>query len=165
MKIFVALGTQPFPMDRILRELDLLVQESPQGVYDIFAQTGYSKYRPGNFSCQAFLPAQEYAQRIREADLLITHAGAGTMLSALSQQKRIIVCPRKKKLREHVDDHQQQLARKFQEMGCILVLDGQPLREMIDRAMQHSFVPYRSAPSQLPQLLCEFLDIPVPQDL
>lgn len=165
MKIFVALGTQPFPMDRILRELDLLVQESPQGVYDIFAQTGYSKYRPGNFAWQAFLPAQEYAQRIREADLLITHAGAGTMLSALSQQKRIIVCPRKKKLREHVDDHQQQLARKFQEMGCILVLDGQPLREMIDRAMQYPFVPYRSAPSQLPQLLCEFLDIPVPQDL
>ena len=37
------------------------------------SQTGYSKYRPGNFSCQAFLPAQEYAQQIREADLLITH--------------------------------------------------------------------------------------------
>ena len=159
MKIFVALGTQPFPMDRILRELDLLVQESPQGVYDIFAQTGYSKYRPGNFSCQAFLPAQEYAQRIREADLLITHAGAGTMLSALSQQKRIIVCPRKKKLREHVDDHQFQIAESFSTKNLLLMCKEQDnLADIVQEAKDHIFAEYVSQREKMIGTIREYLE-------
>ena len=102
---FVTLGTQDFPFNRLLELVDRLVEE---GVLrgEVFAQVGHSTYVPRNYSHVDFLNPADYSRRIGEADLIIAHAGVGTIMSCLSSRKKLIVVPRAKAHGEHVDDHQ-----------------------------------------------------------
>lgn len=117
---FVTLGTQDFPFDRLLELVDRLTAE---GVIkgEVFAQIGYSSYVPKNYSYAAFLDPEAYNRYIAEADLIIAHAGVGTIMHCLSHSKKLIVVPRAKAYNEHVDDHQFEIADEFAERGYLLV--------------------------------------------
>jgi len=62
-----------------------------------------------------------FDKRLREASSVISHAGMGTITMALKNHKPLLVMPRLKRYREHVNDHQVATARKFEELGHILV--------------------------------------------
>lgn len=47
--IFITLGSQKFQFDRLLKEVDKLVGEQFIN-QEVFAQIGYSKYKPKNFA-------------------------------------------------------------------------------------------------------------------
>jgi UDP-N-acetylglucosamine--N-acetylmuramyl-(pentapeptide) pyrophosphoryl-undecaprenol N-acetylglucosamine transferase len=66
------------------------------------------------------VPPAELAQAIAEADLVITHAGAGSALTALEAGRFPILVPREAMHGEHVDDHQQQVARELHKRGLAL---------------------------------------------
>lgn len=116
---FVTLGTQSFPFDRLLKLVDRLVAE---GIIrdKVFAQTGCSTYTPANYAHTDFLDPADYDRAMQEADLIIAHAGVGTIMSALSRGKRLIVVPRSQQYREHVDDHQSEIAEEFARKGYLL---------------------------------------------
>lgn len=120
---FVTLGTQDFPFNRLLELVDRLVEE---GVLrdEVFAQVGYSTYAPKNYSCVDFLNPAEYSRRIAQADLIIAHAGVGTIMSCLSSRRKLIVVPRSKVHGEHVDDHQFEIAEEFARKGYLLAADN-----------------------------------------
>jgi UDP-N-acetylglucosamine--N-acetylmuramyl-(pentapeptide) pyrophosphoryl-undecaprenol N-acetylglucosamine transferase len=69
---------------------------------------------------RATVPTEELAQAIAEADLVITHAGAGSALTALEAGHFPIMVPREASHGEHVDDHQQQVARELHKRGLAL---------------------------------------------
>ena len=117
--IFVTLGTQNFSFNRLLEMVDRLVAE---GVIrdEVFAQRGCSSYVPDNYAYVDFLPPAEYNRCIAEADFVIAHAGVGTIMSCLSNHKKLIVVPRTKAHREHVDDHQFEIADEFAEKGYLI---------------------------------------------
>ena len=119
--IFVTLGSQKFQFDRLLAELDRLIQ---QGVITqpVFAQTGYSTYAPKHFTAQAFLDRDGFAAKMQEADLVITHAGTGAIIGAVKAGKKVIAVPRLPQYGEHVDDHQTQIIDQFNDMDLILGL-------------------------------------------
>lgn len=119
---FVTLGTQDFPFNRLLELIDRLVA---QGVLrgEVFAQTGYSDYVPKHYSCADFLDPQEYDRYIEQADLVIAHAGVGTIMSCLSKHKKLIVVPRTKTHGEHVDDHQFEIAGEFARKSFLLAAE------------------------------------------
>ena len=98
--IFVTLGTQNFPFNRLLEMVDRLVAE---GVIEdkVFAQAGHSTYVPQNYSCAAFLDSADYSRYMTEADLVIAHAGVGTIMNCLSNHKKLIVVPRTQRFGEH----------------------------------------------------------------
>ena len=76
----------------------------------------------------------------QKADLIVTHAGAGSILQGVKSQKKIIAVPRLKKYQEHVNDHQLELANKLEELGCILTYhDGDDFLALYERAK--SFIP------------------------
>lgn len=118
--IFITLGTQKFQMDRLLREIDTLITENKISD-DVFAQVGYSSYQPQNFKYAKFLDDTVFQQYIDQCDLLITHSGVGNIISGLKLQKKIIVFPRLRKFKEHVDDHQKEIANHFYEEGYVLL--------------------------------------------
>lgn len=120
--IFVSLGTQKFPFNRLLELVDRLVAE---GVIEgeVFAQIGYSTYVPKNYSYSDFLPGADYNRCIAEADLIIAHAGVGTIMNCLSNRKKLIVVPRAKAYNEHVDDHQFEIAEEFGKKNYLLVAE------------------------------------------
>ena len=70
-----------------------------------------------------FIDYQEMEKLIEKADLIITHGGTGSIVTPLKKGKKVIACPRLKKYREHVDDHQQQIVDIFSEVGYILKVD------------------------------------------
>jgi UDP-N-acetylglucosamine transferase subunit ALG13 len=66
--------------------------------------------------------------------VVVTHAGVGTILTALLNGVRPIVVPRLEAHREAVDDHQLELANRLERLGLVtVVLDtselGPALRE------------------------------------
>jgi predicted glycosyltransferase len=58
---------------------------------------------------------------LADAQMLIGHAGAGTIALALKYRKPLLVVPRLQKFKEHVNDHQVVTARKYEALGYVLV--------------------------------------------
>lgn len=142
--IFVAVGTQKFQMNRLLIEIDNLISAGKIDT-DVFAQSGNCTYKPVGYKCTSFLTKQEFDEKINECELLITHGGVGTIVSGLKQNKAVIVVPRLKKYKEHVDDHQLQIADSFAKLGYVLMChDVEELSETINKAETYAFKEYKS---------------------
>lgn len=116
--IFVTLGSQKFQFDRLLKGIDKLI-EAGEITDEVFAQTGYSKYKPKNFSYKCFLDRYEFKDVMNKCDKVITHGGTGAIVGALKQGKKVIAIPRLEKYGEHVDDHQLQIIEQFIKMNLI----------------------------------------------
>lgn len=107
--IFLTLGTQKFQFNRLLKEIDLLIQDGT--ITDkVVAQVGFSTYKPRNYVYFKFLDRATYHKYIEQSNIVITHAGVGSILEAKKNEKPVIVVPRLKKYKEHVDNHQCEIA-------------------------------------------------------
>ena len=101
--IFVTVGGQ-LPFDRLVRAVDEWAKE--RGRDDVFAQIGASENPPAHIQWERFLSPPEFKARARDADVIIAHAGMGSILTALELGKPIVVMPRRAHLGEHRNDHQ-----------------------------------------------------------
>lgn len=126
--IFATVGTQG-QFDRLIRTIDEWA--GVNGRTDIFAQTGPSDYRPRHIRTERFIDATEFRERVEAASLVISHAGMGSIITALELGKRIIVMPRRASFGEHRNDHQLATAKRFAEQGAIMVVFSE--QELIDR--------------------------------
>lgn len=116
--IFVTLGSQKFQFNRLVKKIDELVSEGK--IKDkVFAQIGYSDYEPQNYEFKKFLDREEFAEKIEEADVVITHGGTGAIIGAVKKGKKVIAVPRLAKYGEHVDNHQTQIIDQFKELNLI----------------------------------------------
>ena len=116
--IFVTLGSQKFQFNRMLVEIDRLIEEGK--ITDkVFAQIGASDYKPKNFKYKDFLTQDEFKDYMKNANLVIKHAGTGAIVTALKNDKLVIAIPRLARFGEHVDDHQIQLINEFKELNFI----------------------------------------------
>lgn len=61
--------------------------------------------------------ADEFRQIARSSDVVVSHAGVGTLLDLFELGIYPVVVPRRKARREHVDDHQTQIASLVQHLG------------------------------------------------
>lgn len=109
--VFVTVGNATQGFRRLLDAVDML---AGKGVFNdqVIIQAGNNKdFCALNCAQEDFFSAAQFAEMIRCAELVISHAGAGTLLHALQAGKVPIVMPRRKKYSEHVDDHQVELVR------------------------------------------------------
>ena len=116
--ILVTLGTQKQSFTRLLNLI-----EKANIKDEIIVQAGHTKYESKKMKILDFIDYQEMEKLIEKADLIITHGGTGSIVTPLKKGKKVIACPRLKKYREHVDDHQQQIVDIFSEVGYILKVD------------------------------------------
>ena len=116
--IFVCLGTQIYPFDRLLKEIDRLVEK---GVIsdDVFIQTGTLNYIPKHVLFSQYLSHDEFDDYRKRANLIISHGGTGALIGASKLGKNIIGVPRLSIFGEHVDDHQLQIVKVLEEQGYI----------------------------------------------
>lgn len=129
--IFVTLGSQKFQFNRLLKEIDRLLEEGK--ITDgVFAQIGYSDYKPKNYEYKEFLDREEFNKIMSKCDKVITHGGTGAIIGAVKNKKKVIAIPRLSKFGEHVDNHQIQIVEEFHKMKFILsVKDMQELEKNI----------------------------------
>ncbi|PSC02428.1 glucuronosyltransferase [Alsobacter soli] len=129
--IFVAVGTQ-MPFDRLIRAIDSWADS--RGENDVFAQCGDTGYTAKRIRMQSFLSPQEFTRCVESADLIVSHAGMGTIITALEKGKPILVMPRRACLGEHRNEHQLGTARNFAPSNSIEVaFDEQELIAKMDR--------------------------------
>jgi UDP-N-acetylglucosamine transferase subunit ALG13 len=128
--IFITVGTEKFPFDRLLKTVDEGVKSGM--IKDkVFAQTGSSLYVPESFPHEKYLDFLTQSKHIREADIVVSHAGEGSIILCLGMGKLPIVFPRDSAFKEHVDNHQFEMARKMGDAKRIIT--AYTGEELIDR--------------------------------
>lgn len=116
--IFVTIGTQE-PFDRLIEAMDHI---SLKFGLDIVAQVSTkSKLQVKNMKIMDFVSPTDFEKLFNEAELIVAHAGMGTIISALVNQKNLIVLAREKKLLEHRSDHQVATAKHLEQLGLLNV--------------------------------------------
>lgn len=107
--IFVTLGTQSFPMSRLIEEI-LRLKENNEIKSEIIVQSGVTKVRKINgVKVFPFLSKEEFDKYVSQSELIISHCGTGNVIEFLKKEKKLLVIPRLSKYGEHVDDHQLEL--------------------------------------------------------
>jgi len=155
--IFLTVGTQ-FPFDRFIRAVDNIFEK---GLIDeeIFAQIGETSYKPRNFESVASLEKKVFDECFKKASSVMSHAGVGTITVALKNHKPLLVMPRMKRYKEHVNDHQVATAKKFEELGHILaVYDVKDLPKGIRKLK--NFIPRerKASPDAIAERIRRFLN-------
>lgn len=156
--IFVVLGTQKFQLNRLLQKLDEYVE---QGLLtdEIYAQIGNSTYKPKHYAYKDFMDKKEFDATIAKADLVIAHSGVGTIITAIHAKKPVVVFPRLAKYKEHVDDHQLDIARAFEMKKYVLCCyENDDLLEKINKCKSFHFDEYVSQQKQIIGIIKDFLD-------
>ncbi len=129
--IFVTVGAQ-MAFDRMIRAVDQWAGEA--GRTDVFAQIGPAEYVPKHIEHVGFLEPPEFAERAKAASVIVAHAGMGSIITALTMGKPILVLPRRGDLRETRNDHQVATARRLSELGKVAVaMDETELVERLGR--------------------------------
>jgi UDP-N-acetylglucosamine transferase subunit ALG13 len=119
MNIFVTVGAQ-IPFDRLITAVDAWALGGSEG-HNLFAQIGEKGVRPTHMESVELLEPPEFRMRVLWADVLVAHAGMGSILTALQYGKPILVMPRLGKLKETRNDHQVATAQRFRKLGKVAV--------------------------------------------
>lgn len=133
--IFVTVGTHDQGFERLVRKIDELVEEK-KIKEKVIVQTGYTEYKPRKCKWFKFVSPGEFEKMCEKSDLIITHAGVGSIMTCLKLGKTAIVVPRLKKFNEHRDDHQLQITKELEKQGKILaVYDIDSLEKIISKSI------------------------------
>jgi UDP-N-acetylglucosamine transferase subunit ALG13 len=128
--IFVTVGSQ-LPFDRLIKAIDEIAP-SIKGK-EIIAQVFGMEYQPKNIKTLDYISPSDFKDYINNAELIISHAGTGTILSVAQLQKPLIVFPRSGKLRETRNDHQFATCRMLEKTCALQVAyDEKQLEEKIN---------------------------------
>jgi UDP-N-acetylglucosamine--N-acetylmuramyl-(pentapeptide) pyrophosphoryl-undecaprenol N-acetylglucosamine transferase len=113
-RVVVTLGTSA--MYGFRRLVERVASILPPGT-DVTWQTGVTDVGGLGIPARPFIPAEELDRAIREADVVVTHAGTGSALSALEAGRCPVLVPRRRGARENVDDHQELLSAELARRG------------------------------------------------
>ncbi len=128
--IFITVGTD-LPFDRLVKVVDAWAGET--GRTDVFAQIGEGGWRPEHIAWSEFLQPPEFREKFQAARVVISHAGMGTILTALNHGKPILVMPKRASLREHRNEHQLATAHHMMRIaGVNVAFDEGELRARLD---------------------------------
>jgi UDP-N-acetylglucosamine transferase subunit ALG13 len=117
--IFVTVGTQ-LPFDRLVQAVDDWAGRHPDE--EVFAQIGPARaWSPRHMQHARFLPPAQADGLMKRADVIVAHAGMGSVLNAMALQRPIVIVPRRAALGEHRNDHQVATARWLEERPGVFV--------------------------------------------
>lgn len=128
--ILVTVGSSRCPFDRLLLAVgELAIDEL------MVAQCGATRVRPLRVTCVDYLHPAELERYVRQARVVVAHAGVGSVALCLRNGIRPVVVPRRRLLGENIDDHQVSFARRLAKLGLVTAVeDITRLREAIAAA-------------------------------
>ncbi len=135
MNILVTVGTTAF--DELIKVIDESFKHDQS--IDIIAQiSSSSSYTPKNI--ESFEFSNDFQYFVESADLIVTHAGAGSVYSMLEKGKKLIVVPNLTR----ADDHQLELAKYVQDNDfAVSCFDLTEIKNCIKGIENIKFKPYR----------------------
>jgi UDP-N-acetylglucosamine transferase subunit ALG13 len=114
-------------MERAFRRLiERALAVLPKDV-EVLWQTGPTPVEGLPIEARPFVASAELDAAMREADLVIAHAGCGSAIAALRAGKLPVLVPRDPAHGEVVDDHQHEIARFLDEQGLAVHCEPEQL--------------------------------------
>lgn len=130
IKIFVTIGNDKHRFNRLIDKVVEIDEANDQFLFKI--QYGHTKPKSKSKNYKDFISKEQFTHEIIESDLVISHAGAGTLVQVVNTGKKPIVVPRLFKFNEHLNDHQLEIANEFEKSKyCDIILDIDKLEEKI----------------------------------
>lgn len=118
--IFVTVGNHDQGFDRLIAKMDEIAGKIDEKVV---MQIGYTNYKPVNAEYFSFIDSFEEILRLnRDSRVVVSHAGAGSIVTALKQKTPVIAVPRLKKYNEHMNDHQLEIAHAMSDDKNITIV-------------------------------------------
>ncbi len=160
MKVLVTIGSMvEKKFTRLFQMVDTLCEEGVLNGANVTAQVGFDAYQSKYYKCFDMIADEQFKQMIDGSDLIITHAGTGTVTSCLKKGKKVIIVPRITKYDEHYDDHQLELTDLFTKQGYTLLASNlDELRDAILKIDEFTPVPFVSNNQQMNKLVIDFIE-------
>lgn len=134
--IFVTVGSQ-LPFDRLIKAVDEWAGVNKD--QEVVAQIGISLFRPKNITFFQTLTLKDYTDFLVRSDFIVSHAGMGTIISALEYSKPLLLMARLESEGEHRNDHQVATSKRFSHFSNIKVADDErKLQTEINRFLSQS---------------------------
>ena len=111
--IFLSTGNNELSFIRLFLRFEKFFYNLNNKNIEVICQVGHTEYKNKNFRIIKFLEKRKFNELIRKSTMFISHAGAGSVIDSIKNQKIPILLPRKKKFKEHIDDHQVELYEKL----------------------------------------------------
>jgi UDP-N-acetylglucosamine transferase subunit ALG13 len=129
--ILVSVGTQ-LPFDRLVIAVDRWAHQ--HGRKDVIAQIGPSDYLPKALDYFPFMEHDRFLDLQARCSVMVSHAGMGSIITALELGKPIIVLARDHARHEHRNSHQRDTLRQFAMYpGVYAAEDESQLVDLLDR--------------------------------
>lgn len=93
-----------FPFDRLVRRMDEWTASAGEG--DVLAQIGTGTFVPVHMRHVRALSQAEFSAIVAGAEVIVAHAGMGTVITAGRFGRPLVLLPRRKEWGEHTTDHQ-----------------------------------------------------------
>lgn len=150
--IFVTVGTQ-LGFDRLITAMDDWTA-AQNGAVDVLAQIGESQLKPKAMRWSQSISPTEFNAAVAEAEIIVAHAGMGSVLTALELGKPLVLMPRRADLKEHRNDHQLATARWLVSRdGIFVAQDEHELPRVLSAARAAAQRPSLISPHASPALL------------
>ena len=129
--IFVTVGAQ-MAFDRLVHTVDRWAAATDRDV-DVFAQIGPTDAPPSHVAHAVSMGPEDFSDRLDWADVVVAHAGMGTIISALVIGKPIVVLARSGAMKETRNDHQVATVDRFANRhGVTVVRDESDLLAVLE---------------------------------
>ncbi|KQN36511.1 hypothetical protein ASG37_12970 [Sphingomonas sp. Leaf407] len=158
--ILLSVGTQ-LPFDRLVRAVDDWALAAARD--DVVGQIGPSSYRPQTIRAFDFLDHGRFRALQADCSLMVSHAGMGSIITAMELGKPIILLARDHRLGEHRNAHQTSTIRHFAQLpGVYAARDTAEVVALLDRADTLLARPSAStsAPPEFTERLAHWLHTP-----
>jgi UDP-N-acetylglucosamine transferase subunit ALG13 len=120
-RVVVTVGTSNYGFRRMIQR----IAEVLPGNCEVLWQVGVTDVTGLGIEAQSLMPRSELSAAMAEADLVVSHAGVGSALTAMCAGRAPLLVPRRSRFGEHVDDHQLQIADELERRGLALTCDLQ----------------------------------------
>ncbi|MBE5832567.1 MAG: capsular biosynthesis protein CpsG [Butyrivibrio sp.] len=160
MRVLVTIGSMSEKkFTRLFKIMDEICEEGIIDGKQVVAQVGFDGYKSKYYDCFDMTSDENFKRMIDESDLIITHAGTGTVTSSIKRGKKVIVFPRLVEYDEHYDNHQIELAESFSKQGYVLVAKTkEELKKQIQNIDLFDPTPFISNNDRISNMIIDFIE-------
>ncbi len=155
--ILVLLGTQNNSFHRLLEEVEKNIEN---GIIneDVIVQAGYTKFESDKMKIIDLMSKEQLSKFQDEASLIITHGGVGSIVSSIEKGKKVIAVPRKHEYGEHVNNHQEEIVKDFNDKGYIIgIKEVDDLKQALINSKDFEPVKYQPNNKKMLKIIEDFI--------
>ena len=105
------------------------------------------------------IPKEKLEELQENANLIITHGGVGSIISSIEKEKKVIAVPRLHEYGEHVNNHQKEIVKDFNDKGYIIGIEKvEDLENAIIKAKTFEPIKYKHSNEKMLKIIQEFID-------